>query len=482
MSLLGTRRLLTRPTGIAALALAAAWPAIAQYPGQIAPVAKDVPVLRAVAVLEWTGTEGHPKMSRLVPVSVYDGQQLQDAGIYMARPAPLALESQVEYKLKQDGKTVGLFDVDGASQTQGSWVGIGKWKPLPSAKAKPATELAKVDMNDADSDRPILHRKYHADDPHTAGKGGDTARNTRAPDPDRPTLHRSGTSETGTSEAGAATASSAPPPDPDRPRLHEPDKPSATADDSGRPRLTKKTQDVGYVESVASAPDPNRPRLIRGKPTDDGPSVLPTLMGLPPEMNQTVAVSDVRDLPDHAWKFSWANPADELRMKAAMETMARAALGLTPPPAPPAPKTKRTATRRHAKAAPPPPPAVPAPLKEERFSVFELTYGGGATMVFSASSGGTDAPEKFVTLIAQPDLYGNVVVLLKNVTDTTRLDVTPHMRLVDPVDALADNRGELLFELRGATQREFALYRVVRGSAERIFTTGGTYYGTVAAK
>ena len=41
------------------------------------------------------------------------------------------------------------------------------------------------------------------------------------------------------------------------------------------------------------------------------------------------------------------------------------------------------------------------------------------------------------------------------------------MRLVDAVDAMADNRGELLFELRGATQRQFALYRVLRGQAER---------------
>ncbi len=43
------------------------------------------------------------------------------------------------------------------------------------------------------------------------------------------------------------------------------------------------------------------------------------------------------------------------------------------------------------------------------------------------------------------------------------------MRLVDAVDAKADNRGELLFELRGATQRQFALYRVLRGDATRIF-------------
>jgi hypothetical protein len=73
--------------------------------------------------------------------------------------------------------------------------------------------------------------------------------------------------------------------------------------------------------------------------------------------------------------------------------------------------------------------------------------------------------------VAQPNLYGDVLVLLKSVTDAAHLDVTPRMRLVDAVDAMADNRGELLFELRGATQRQFALYRVLRGQADKLFSS-----------
>jgi hypothetical protein len=76
-----------------------------------------------------------------------------------------------------------------------------------------------------------------------------------------------------------------------------------------------------------------------------------------------------------------------------------------------------------------------------------------------------------VTLVAQPDLYGGVLVLYKSVTDSAHLDETPRMRLVDAVDAMGDNRGELLFELRGQTQRQFALFRVLRGSAEQLFAT-----------
>ena len=152
--------------------------------------------------------------------------------------------------------------------------------------------------------------------------------------------------------------------------------------------------------------------------------------------------------------------------------MARQALGLKAP----ADCDAQTARRGkpHAKPAA---PSEPAPLMDERFHVFELAYGSGATMVFSARTDAPAAQQKFVTIIAQPDLYGNPLVLLKNVTDNAHLDQTPRMHLVDAVDALADNRGELLFELRGATQRQFALYRVLRGTAEKIFVTGGGEYG-----
>jgi hypothetical protein len=146
---------------------------------------------------------------------------------------------------------------------------------------------------------------------------------------------------------------------------------------------------------------------------------------------------------------------------------------LNAPPAPvPAKKTAaKTSTHKSSKAATPPP--EPAPLEDEQFRVFELAYGSGATMVLSAHTAGTGADEKFVTLVAQPDLYGSLVVLLKNSTDGAHLDDTPRMHLIDAVDAMADNRGELLFELRGATGRQFALYRVLRGQITRLFVSGG---------
>ena len=487
---------------------------------------KDSPELRAIAVLEWTGDAGKPKTSRLVPVVVLDGGKLQDGGIYMARPQPLALAGGVEYELEQDGKPIGLFDIRNSGQEQGSWVGYGTWKPMPIARPKPsARELASTRIDDdARSDQPVLHRKHHADNVPNgggangggsgsstgtgtgSGSGGQAQASDPNPDPDRPTLHKKAGSDnaadassspatgTGSSSASAADSTSSEASDPDRPTLHkkagsdsagsDSGTASAPSDDPDRPVLKKskkkQPEDVGHVDSLPEADDPDRPRLKRGKSTGGNLDVVPTLMGLPPDLQQAVAVSDAKTRPVHPWSYAWSNPDDEAKMKSALEDLARNALGLNPPPPPPAPK--RMAAQKTARKNSKPAPFPPAPLVGEQFRVFELAYGSGATLVLTAHTDGPAnhelAQQKFVTLIAQPDLYGNVLVLLKSVTDGAHLDETPRMRLVDAVDAMADNRGELLFELRGATQRQFALYRVLRGQAEKLFVSAGGEFGT----
>jgi hypothetical protein len=516
---------LIKPTLLPAAALLATLPAAAQYIGPSSPPQTATADLRAVAVLEWTGDPDHPKASRLIPVCVFDGQQLQDAGIYLARPQPLALDSEVEYQLKRAGKTVGLFDVQRAGEQQGSWVGFGTWRPLPHAELRRSpAELASSrrheswdEESDADSGRPILHRRPGSSDTGT-GSGSGSASTGQAPPPDsgRPTLHRAdtngagdtstsgtnsssttasdqptlhrkdssdNTADSGSSNTGTGT-SSAPPPDPDRPTLHrstgeDNTADSAPANDSSRPKHKKsKPQDeVAYVSSLPNISDPGRPRLLRGKPPVDN-TIEPSLVGLPPEMHQEVAVSDARTTPDHPWTFSWANPEDEATMKADLEQIARKDLGPIPPQPAAAPAPKRTSSHKHTRPPPAPPP--PAPLLDEQFRVFSLTYGSGATMVFSAHTAGSGAQEKFITLIAQPDLYGNVLVLFKSVADAAHLDDTPRMRLIDPVDALGDNCGELLFELRGAAQRQFALYLVLGGQVSQLFVTGGGPFGPLS--
>jgi hypothetical protein len=349
-------------------------------------------------------------------------------------------------------------------------------------------EVARNRIEDDYSDQPILHRKHHADEDapggSNSGKGSSSPESKTsqpASDPDRPTLHRKDTSS-GADDSSSGSAGPAPAPDPDQPTLHRKDSTdsaSAPPDDPDRPVLKKskkKTRDEGSVEALPEVTDPDRPRLRRGKSTGNGLDVLPSLLGLPADMQQAVAVSDAKDRPAHPWSFSWANPEDETKMKSELEDAARAALGLNPPPALPQPA--KPSARKKAHPAPPPEPPPPAPLADERFRVFELAYGSGATLVLTAHTDGPLVQQKFVTLIAQPDFYGNLLVLLNSVADGAHLDETPRMRLIDAVDALGDNRGELLFELRGATQRQFALYRVLRGQAEKLFVSGGAEFGS----
>jgi hypothetical protein len=445
-----------------------------QYPGQIKKPSKDTPDLRAVAVLEWTGELGKPKACRMIPVTVFDGEKLQDASIYLARPQPLALTGEVEYELKLNGKTFGLFDIQNAAQEQGTWVGYGKWKVMPAPKPAKAIAPEKVD-EDIQDDKPVLHRKTHADSGSGSGSGSSTE-SSNAPaaddDPDRPKLHKK-TSDSGSNNSGTGAGTTASSGTTASPAANRPTPQQSTA---------VPANDIGDVESVASSSDPDRPLLKHGKSSGFGVEVVPTLMGLPSDMQQAVAVSDAKSRPDHPWTYSWANPDDEGKMKAMVEDVARAALGLSAPAsAQPVPRHAGTAPVKHAaKAAAPTSP--PATLADEQFRVFELAYGSGATLVLTAH---TDSPlpsQKFVTVIAQPDLYGNVLVLFKSVTDYAHLDETPRMRLVDAVDALADNRAELLFELRGDNSRQFALYRVYRGTAEKLFVSGGGVYGTVSSE
>ncbi|MDE3063566.1 MAG: hypothetical protein KGJ51_10960 [Acidobacteriota bacterium] len=442
-------------------------PALAQYLGQVTEKTKDEPALRAVAVLEWTGPAGKPHASRLVPITIYDGEALQDAGIYLARPEPLAIYGGVEYILEKDGRHVGLFDLHSAGQQDGTWLGFGSWKAMPKPKSASDAKVGKIDEDDEYSDRPVLHRKHHGADASGKDSASSPASNGPPVDPDRPTLHKPADESASASAGGDGGAAS----DPDRPKLNK-----------SRPQ--KAAADVGSVESLPDVTDPDRPRLLRGKYTAGGPPVAPSLLGLPAETQQMVAVSDPRNRPEHPWDYKWANPDDQSKMKADLETIARAALGLNTQPAAASPaKAAKAKSTPHGKAAPQPqqPDEEAASLHDEQFRVFELAYGAGATMVLTAHTDGPLIHQKFVTLIGQPDLYGNVIVLMKSVTDGAHLDETPRMKLIDAVDVLGDNRGEILFELRSLSQRQFALYRVLRGSAEKLFVTGGADVGIAAA-
>ena len=194
-------------------------------------------------------------------------------------------------------------------------------------------------------------------------------------------------------------------------------------------------------------------------------------------MQQAVAVSDAKNHPEPSVELHLVQPRRRSQDEVGARRHGPHALGLNPPPAPARAQADRHNARKSRQAAPR--LRRPRLLHCSTSSSASLSWPTAPAQPWCSRRTPTArcAQQKFVTLIAQPDLYGNVLVLLKSVTDGAHLDDTPRMRLVDAVDAMADNRGELLFELRGATQRQFALYRVLRGQAEKIFVTGGGEFG-----
>ncbi|HTZ88721.1 MAG TPA: hypothetical protein VMA71_00190 [Alloacidobacterium sp.] len=472
----------------------------AQYPGRINKNADTAPTLRATGIFEWTGDLTKPKAGRLIPLSVWDGEQYQPGGLYLAQPAPLTVLTGTIYELEQAGTPKGLFSVNGAENLGGSWIAIGSVKPeLAKARArrppmsKHPPQVVK-DVN-SDSDRPTLHRKGSSDSSSgsttTSGSqtGSGSGSSTTASNSDGPTLHRRDSSDSSSGSSGDSTdAQNAPSVDPDRPTLHRRDSSdssggggqNAPAPDPDRPILHESTEtassESGAPVTATANTDPDRPKLRYGKPETQEGIVEPSkLEGLPVDMNQMAAISDVKTSEPHPYTYSWADPGDAAKMKAAMEELAQKTIaGISTTQATmqttvTKPVTKTSAARR--KAARPSPPPLPL-LDDEKFNAYELSYSGGATLVFSAKTAGVGDAVKYVTLIAQPDFYGMPQVLFKQVTSDERLDIIPRMRLVDAVDTDGDGRAELIFELRGKTSREFAIYRVVNRHVEQAFNTG----------
>ena len=471
----------------------------AQYPGHINKTADTTPTLRATGVFEWTGDLDKPKAGRLIPLTVWDGQQYQPGGLYLAQPAPLTVLTGTVYQLEQAGAPKGLFNVNGAQNLGGSWIAVGSVKPeVLKPKAKPpmskhppqVVKDAGSGSATADSDRPTLHRKDDSDS-SSGSSAGNSSGGTQAgsasgsstsssSDPDKPTLHRRDSSDSGSGSGSSSDSSSAPSVDSDRPTLHRKDSSDsaqgAPSVDPDRPTLHKQQESAGAnagapVTATADA-DPSRPKLRYGKPETLEGSVEPSkLEGVPMDMNQMAAISDVKSSDQHLYAYNWTDPDDAAKMKAAMEELAQKAIaGNTTAPAQTnvtKTGTKTQATRRKA----PPPPPLPA-LDDEKFSAYELSYNGGATLVLTAKTGGQGDAVKYVTLIAQPDFYGTPQVVFKQVTTDDRLDIIPRMRLVDAADTDADGRAELIFELRGKTTRQFGIYRVVNRRVQEAFNTG----------
>lgn len=484
-------------------------------------------VVRAVGVYEWIGDMAKPSASRLIPVTLYIDNQLEDAGLYLARPVPFALENGNLYELDQAGVPKGNLEVEFARHLQArniaeayddGWTGYGRFeslappkKPghrLPPARTagiqtagnnvllddpdrphfvnrqgKPVTagqtgnpsntaDAGKKDDStqqaSADPDRPHFSRK----DGGSSGNSSDSS--SPANDPDRPTFKRPHTSDSGTDTASNNGGLNNPADDPDRPTLKRrkaPPKKSSSDDEAS-------VSGVGNLNN-----DPDRPHLERGRPAH--PLTLadfPKLTGMPVSVHQMIAVSDATNRPEHDFSRPWENDAERTAILGKMQEMARAQIAAYDKSRAPVATTTAPATqpkRANSKLRRPIKPlqaaaTTPVPLLDEQLKGYLLSYGDVPTFVYQAHTDGAGASQRFVTVVAQMNMQGEPVMVLHSVTDAAHLDVIPQLRLVDAVDVDASNRASLLFEMRGQDSRQFGVYRVLGLQAQQIFSTGTT--------
>ncbi len=472
------------------LVLASA-PLCAPLCGQTHKVTAPQHVVRAVGVYEWIGDMAKPTASRLIPVSLFIDDKLEDAAVYLARPEPFALLTGNVYELQKSGLALGALNLAFARHMEPAlmstntyddgWFGYGVFVSPAALKASTLRQSktpAVINAFDEDDD-PSPHFSSRSATPGSGGAAtplpgqGSSTADTPADDPDRPVMKRhddSGqTAGTGTTSSGST--GSAPADDPDRPTLRHR---ASSSDDTKNP-------DIASTGNALND-DPNRPLLHRGKAIDKMTEQdIPKLTGLPgdTELHQVVAVSDAVDHPPHDFTRPWDDEAEHQAILAKMQAAARAELalyeaanGAAPKPPAMTQDTRRINSKLRRGVAKETPP--PEPLLDEQLNGYTLSYGGAATFVYYAHTDGLESQQRFVTLVAQVNMQSEPEIALKSVTDAAHLDRTPRMRLVDVVDAEASNRASLLFELRAQSSRQFALYRVIGARAEQTFVTGST--------
>lgn len=366
--------------------------------------------LRATAVLELTTEASGVVTARVLPVTILDEGIFHDASVYKATPKPMAIAPGVVYEAQKAGKPAGYVTIVSAGKT-GSWSALGKWQ---AADTKPKAAPSTAPTPAPGSDRPIIHR----------GDSQPAATPGTSPSPS-PTPAAS-PAATSTPEA----AEPASPEDPNRPVLRHqkppaPAQPAASA--SGTPAPA--TSATGSTKSTSGAP-----------PDSKATASAQTL----------VAVSDTDSSDSRSYEFLWKQ-GEQAPMEAKLRRLALAQF----------PRETPALTERS--------------LTNVSIRSFDLDLSNDAVMVLSAETppatrpGGGKTGARYITLIARIDLEGNPQRLLSSVTDSTRLDVTPRLELIDAVDVKGDGYAELLFREHGYGEQSFLIYGAGRSTITKVF-------------
>ena len=284
-------------------------------PAQMHKVATPERVTRAVGVYEWTGSLDKPTAARFIPVSLFINSHFEDAGVYLARPVPFALQTGDIYSVEKAGQGEGLLDLELArdvvtqrSQADddplGTWYGYGTFRPpapeRPAAALQASAHPSAIVASNDDDDRP-----------HFVTRPGATA----PPPPSSSTTPAASSGSTAPASTGGAPTPEPPDSsDPDRPTLRRRDAPAD-------PKHRKKGSDSGVIPTERSLnDDPDRPTMRRGDPEETAST--PPLTGLPADLHQAVAVSDPANRDPHLFARAWESPAERATTLADLKKIA----------------------------------------------------------------------------------------------------------------------------------------------------------------
>lgn len=409
---------------------------------------------RALGLIELTNGK-----ARLIPIAILIDGQYFDASAYKASPVPMALWGDTVYEGVRTGVSQGLFTVRTALENPSThqWLGEGTWLAASEIHAKSASKVTSSiprGMND-DEGPPVL-------------------RHAGAAKPKAPEVSPA---------APAATPASAPP-SPSPPAAAPAPTPAATA-----------TPPAGETKPAAPSappePDKDAPTLKRGipapKPTE--PMTVTPIVGakhgnapkpaVASAAGQLIpAISAEAGAEPRPYSYSMkleeeqqfrkkmlAMAADEVRARA--RHLAGQAIA-TPEPAKNPPSRKASATKL-------PPPD----FEDVQFRVFDLNNSNEPVLILSAKArlpqsskdkeAGPNQTQYLVTLVARQDVNADFHKAFSNVTDTSHLDVTPQMELIDAVDVDGDGPGELLFRQVSDAGTAYVVYRVIGNQLYALF-------------
>lgn len=378
--------------------------------------------IRALAVVETTGAAANPQSSKPVkvyPVLILYKGTYHDASMYGANPEPMALMPATVYEVERAGEPMGLVEIQQPRQQQDSWLASASWVKQNAQTASSKSGGGSASEDDA---RPTLKRS-----PSEASEVTSPVPQTNEAAEARPApmvVHHE---------------ASGPPPDPDRPILRR-----------GKP-TEEQAAEIPQTESTPPNQKPNAPAQAQVQP---GGASLP--------VHDYAAISDPSAYDTRTLAFPWT--ATEKKEWSAQLTQ----IALR--------RLRQYAQARGLTVS------AATPLQDLDIRAFDLFSNNDAQLVITGSVHFDQAITRkqrvplapasvnaFITVVVYRDLDGNLQQIFSSITDSQHLDVEGRLQLVDAVDVNGDGRGELLFKRIGADSEKFELYRVAGTQLYKLF-------------